>query len=339
MDMIGRAGSKCNGPALPYRVKLLRLLDFIRKMCYSTTVILTIHWTFLPATRRTNNYVMNGVAMARRRTNDAKIDPALFHRGASSVTLSEDVITAYLSILREEGRTGQSLRLCETVLRQFLAFLPDGVITKDSLPAWREHLLSEGFAIRTVNCRVSTVSALLEAMDCREFQVDRQLRPPQFEAPELTRQEYLRMLQTAKLLEDRRGYALAKLFATTGLSVSDLPLVTVEAAQAGRLVKGREIVRFSEGLQADLLDYAKQNGRSSGTIFTQKNGSPLMRTQVGVYIQKLGQDAQIPAEKANIRALRHLHKAAVAAIEANFDLLVQQAYERQLEREEVEAGW
>ena len=64
-----------------------------------------------------------------------------------------------------------------------------------------------------------------------------------------------------------------------------------------------------------------------------------MRTQAGVYIQKLGQDAQIPAEKANIRALRYLHKAAVAAIEANFDLLVQQAYERQLEREEVEAGW
>lgn len=277
--------------------------------------------------------------MARRRANSAKIDPALFHRSASSVTLTEDVITAYVSILRAEGRTGSSLHLCETVLRQFLAFLPDGVLAKDSLSVWREQLLTEGFAIRTVNCRVSTVSALLEAMDCREVQVDRQLRPPQFEAPELTRQEYLRMLQTAKLLEDRRGYVLAKLFATTDLSVSDLPLVTVEAAETGRLAKGREIVRFSEGLQTDLLAYAKQNGRLTGTIFTQKNGSPLMRTQVGVYIQKLGQDARIPVEKANVRALRQLHKAAVTAIEANFDLLVQQAYERQLEVEEVSAGW
>ena len=277
--------------------------------------------------------------MARRRANSAKIDPALFQRSAASVTLTEDVITAYLSILSAEGRTGSSLHLCETVLRQFLAFLPDGVITKDSLSAWREQLLTEGFAIRTVNCRVSTVSALLEAMDCREFQVDRQLRPPQFKAPELTRQEYLRMLQTARTLDDRRGYVLVKLFATTGLSVSDLPLVTVEAAQAGRLVKGREIVRFSEGLQADLLGYAKQNGRTTGVIFTQKSGAPLMRTQVGVYIQKLGQDARIPAEKANIRALRQLHKAAVTAIEANFDLLVQQAYERQLEREDAAVGW
>lgn len=277
--------------------------------------------------------------MARRRANSAKIDPALFQRSAASVTLTEDVITAYLSILSAEGRTGSSLHLCETVLRQFLASLPDGVITKDSLSAWREQLLTEGFAIRTVNCRVSTVSALLEAMDCREFQVDRQLRPPQFEAPELTRQEYLRMLQTARTLDDRRGYVLVKLFATTGLSVSNLPLVTVEAAQAGRLVKGREIVRFSEGLQTDLLAYAKQNGRLTGAIFTQKSGAPLMRTQVGVYIQKLGQDARIPAEKANIRALRQLYKAAVTAIEANFDLLVQQAYERQLEREDAAVGW
>ena len=102
------------------------------------------------------------------------------------------------------------------------------------------------------------------------------------------------MLHTAKVLEDRRGYVLAKLFATTGLSVSDLPLVTVEAAETGRLVKGREIVRFSAGLQTDLLAYAKQNGRLTGASFTQKNGAPLLRPQ---------------------------------------------AYERQLEVEEVSAGW
>lgn len=46
---------------------------------------------------------MNEAIMARRRANSAKIDPALFHRSASSVTLTEDVITAYLSILRAEG--------------------------------------------------------------------------------------------------------------------------------------------------------------------------------------------------------------------------------------------
>ena len=277
--------------------------------------------------------------MGRRETDRTKIDLALLRRDGTSVTLTENVLAAYLSLLRAQGRKDESLRSCENVLRQFLAFLPEGRLTRESLPAWREHLLSEGYAVRTVNSKVSTVNALLEAMECRDFQVSKQLPTQEFNAPELTRQEYLRMLQTAKVLEDRRGYVLAKLFATTGLSVSDLPLVTVEAAEAGRLVKGREIIQFPEGLQTDLLAYAKQNGRLTGTIFTQKNGSPLMRTQVSVYIQRLGQDARIPVEKANVRALRQLHKTAVAAIEANFDLLVQQAYERQLEVEEVATGW
>ena len=38
---------------------------------------------------------MSGAITARRKANSAKIDPALFHRSASSVTLTEDVIAAY----------------------------------------------------------------------------------------------------------------------------------------------------------------------------------------------------------------------------------------------------
>jgi hypothetical protein len=83
---------------------------------------------------------MSGAITARRKANSAKIDPALFHRSASSVTLTEDVIAAYVSIMRAEGRTGSSLHLCETVLRQFAALLLEGGLAKKSLPAWREYI-------------------------------------------------------------------------------------------------------------------------------------------------------------------------------------------------------
>ena len=72
-------------------------------------------------------------------------------------------------------------------------------------------------------------------MGCRDFQVTRQLLPEEFEAPELTRREYVRMLQTARSLEDERGYVLTKLFATTGIAVLDIPSVTVEAVRSGQL--------------------------------------------------------------------------------------------------------
>ena len=47
----------------------------------------------------------------------------------------------------------------------------------------------------------------------------------------------------------------------------------------------------------------------------------------------------MPAEKGNIRALRQLYKTTISGIEANFDLLVRQAYERQLETEQLSVGW
>ena len=53
----------------------------------------------------------------------------------------------------------------------------------------------------------------------------------------------------------------------------------------------------------------------------------------------LAQAAQVPAEKGNIRALRQLYKTTISGIEANFDLLVRQAYERQLETEQLSVGW
>ena len=82
--------------------------------------------------------------MARRKAEGMKIDPALVRRNGASVTLTGDAAEAYLSLLRAQGRSGESLRSCENVLGQFLAFLPEGRVTKHTLPAWREHLLSEG---------------------------------------------------------------------------------------------------------------------------------------------------------------------------------------------------
>lgn len=282
--------------------------------------------------------------MGRLRTETIKIDPALLHRTPASAELTPAILADYSARMRAQRRREDSMRNCEKVLRQFYDFLPESkTVTKDTLQRWREQLLAENYAIRTVNSKVSMVNALLESMDCRDFQVTRQLLPEEFEAPELTRQEYVRMLQTARTLGDERGYVLTKLFATTGIAVLDVPSVTVEAVRAGQTViksgQDTEVIRFPASLREDLLRYATENSRTAGMIFTQKNGSPLARTQVSLYIQKLAQEAQVPAEKGNIRALRQLYKSTISSIEANFDLLVRQAYEHQLETEQLSVGW
>ena len=282
--------------------------------------------------------------MGRLKTEAIKISPAVLHRTPDAAELTPEILADYGARMRQQGRREDGVRNCEKVLRQFYDALPaDKAVTQNSLPAWREQLLSENYAIRSVNSKVSMVNALLESMGCRDFQVTRQLLPEEFEAPELTRREYVRMLQTARSLEDERGYVLTKLFATTGIAVLDIPSVTVEAVRSGQLPirsgKKTEIIRFPASLQEDLLRYAAESGRTAGMIFTKKNGTPIERTQVSLYIQKLAQAAQVPAEKGNIRALRQLYKTTISGIEANFDLLVRQAYERQLETEQLSVGW
>ena len=281
--------------------------------------------------------------MRRLKSEKIRIEPELVRRSGEGVALTQTVLENYAEQLRRQGRREDSVRNFEKTFRQFYDALPDDkVIRRESLGLWRKRLLEEGYAIRTANIKVSVVNSLLESMDCREYQVSGQLDPEKYEHPELTRQEYIRMLQTAKGLRDERGYLLTKLFATTGLAVIDLPLVTVEAVKHGSLQvkngKKTELLRFPECLQKDLLHYAQANGRASGTIFTQKNGSPLARTQVSLYIQKLAQDARVPAEKGNVRCLRQLYRDTISGIEANFDLLVQQAYARQLEMEQLSVG-
>lgn len=281
--------------------------------------------------------------MRRLKSEKIRIEPELVRRSGEGVALTQTVLENYAEQLRRQGRREDSVRNFEKTFRQFYDALPDDkVIRRESLGLWRERLLEEGYAIRPANIKVSVVNSLLESMDCREYQVSGQLDPEKYEHPELTRQEYIRMLQTAKGLRDERGYLLTKLFATTGLAVIDLPLVTVEAVKHGSLQvkngKKTELLRFPECLQKDLLHYAQVNGRASGTIFTQKNGSPLARTQVSLYIQKLAQDARVPAEKGNVRCLRQLYRDTISGIEANFDLLVQQAYARQLEMEQLSVG-
>ncbi len=114
------------------------------------------------------------------------------------------------------------------------AFMPeDKMLNKDTLKEWRNRLIAENKAPKTVNASVSAVNSLYEYIDRRNWQMDR-IREEERSQPELTRAEYLRLLQTAKGLGRERLYFLVKVFCCTGISVSDLSLITVELVKNGK---------------------------------------------------------------------------------------------------------
>ena len=250
----------------------------------------------------------------------------------------------FLAELERKGLTRGTMGRYRTTMKRLYQVLPeDKTIRAGTLSAWREELLESGYSQSGVNGIIAVCDSFLNFVGHREYQLGDRLAPDGAPQPELARREYLRLLQTAKILEKERVYLLVKVFATMGLFVQELPEVTVENVRMERFPvehQGvRRMVRVPECLREELLDYAKRQGIASGPIFAGREGKPLHRSRVSALISQLSKDANIPMEKGNPRCLQKLYRNTLAAAEANMSLLVEQAMDRQLEQEQLTAGW
>ena len=178
--------------------------------------------------------------------------------------------------------------------------------------------------------------------------------PGEANGPELTREEYLRLLKAAIGANDERGYILIKLLCLTGIRVDDLPKVTVEAVEAGEIplgtVRGWRVIRLPESLRQELRQYARKKGYSTGPLITERDGvteqddateqdgAVLTRTSVNVLLHKLGRAAGLPKEKTTPRSLRKLYERTREQMDAMIHAQVERAYEHLLEEELMVIG-
>ena len=198
--------------------------------------------------------------------------------------------------------------------------------------------MEQGYSPSTVNSCTATVNSLLEfagRQDLQTRQIPINVETP---SPELTRNEYLRLLQAAKLLEKRQTYLLVLLFGTMDLPLRSLSCMTVEAVQKGWVFVPQRL-RVPPCLRAELLAYAGERGIGSGPVFCTRYGKLMDRGNINVRIQSLARDARVPAEKCNPRCLRKLCTATQESIRANLELLAEQTYDRLLENEALTVGW
>lgn len=250
----------------------------------------------------------------------------------------------FLAELETKDLSAGTMGRYRTALKRLYQALPeDKTVRAGTLRAWREELLKSGYSRSGVNAIFAICDIFLDYVGHRECQVGDRLPPDANPQPELTRDEYLRMLQTAKILEDERGYLLVKVFATMGIFVQELPEVTVENVRAERFQvvrqEMRRAVRVPNCLREELLDYAKRQGITGGPIFLGRERQPLHRSRVSALILRLSGEAKIPEEKGNPRCLQRLYRNTREAAEAEVALLVEQAMDRQLEQEQRTAGW
>lgn len=261
------------------------------------------------------------------------------------VPLTQEQIEGYLSSLAEKGRARGTLDGYRRGMQRLYQALPerDKIIRQDTLRLWREQLLQQGYSATAVNQFMVAANGYLDYVHARGLQVTDKLKVEKELQPELSRDEYLRLLSTARALGRERVYLLVKVFGNCDLPVNELEHLTVEAAHAGMLSVdyncSREIIRFPESICRELLSYAKRQGIERGSIFLTRDGAPMSRSNVTTGIRQLCVAAGVAEEKGSPRCLRKLYQTTRAGMERSIALLMEQAQNRLLEEEQLIVGW
>ena len=265
-------------------------------------------------------------------------------RESSYYVLARSDIDLYLQDAASRGCKQGTLENYRRSLLNFFDWLPEGKqVSREKVYEYQEYLIGK-YTSRTVNMKMTAINGILGFLDLREFQstVKASVDDTAIQ-PELSRNEYLRMLSAAKAIGDERLYLIIKLFGTTGIAVQEFDKVTVEAVRSGTIVtfpnRNRLALRIPACVQSELLEYAKEKGVKSGPIFLTREGRPLGRTTLSNMVPHIARYAKVEENKCTPRCLQKLYAETWDTIKSNVNVMLQMTYDKLLEQEQVIYGW
>lgn len=265
-------------------------------------------------------------------------------RESSYYVLARSDIDLYLQDAASRGCKQGTLENYRRSLLNFFDWLPEGKrVSRKMVYEYQDYLIGK-YTSRTVNMKMTAINGILGFLDLREFQstVKASVDDTAIQ-PELSRNEYLRMLSAAKAIGDERLYLIIKLFGTTGIAVQEFDKVTVEAVRSGTIVtfpnRNRLALRIPACVQSELLEYAKEKGVKSGPIFLTREGRPLGRTTLSNMVPHIARYAKVEESKCTPRCLQKLYAETWDTIKSNVNVMLQMTYDKLLEQEQVIYGW
>lgn len=227
--------------------------------------------------------------------------------------LSACRIAAYGRRLCAEERSAGTVKKYLREIHTFAAWLNGRPVTRESVAEWKKHLLDTGRAPSTVNGALAALNGLFRFLgweECRAKFLKIQRRLFREPGRDLTRCDYRQLIATAQEMGKSRLSLLMETICATGVRVSEVQYITVEAARQGRaeisLKRKIRTIILPAKLCRKLLKYAKKNKTASGEIFLTRNGKTLSRRQIWAEIKALCKYAGVEPSKVFPHNLRHL---------------------------------
>lgn len=226
-------------------------------------------------------------------------------------------ISKYGLYLMEMEKSTATIEKYLRDIRKFSSWLgSDRKVTKERVIEYK-YALTERYKISSVNSMLVAINMYFHYLGWEECCV-RGLKCQQQmfigSRKELKQEEYLRLVETALQKGQEQIALVMETIASTGIRISELRYITVEAVQQGCANvnckgKSRQVFIVKE-LRKKLSKYLQQKKIKNGSIFLSQKGNPLDRSNVWTKMKKIAEIAGVNTEKVFPHNLRHLFARA-----------------------------
>lgn len=232
--------------------------------------------------------------------------------------MNDTRLYTYQAYLQQGEKSAATVEKYIRDASRFQTFLRDRPLCKTETIAYKAYLVSR-YAPSSVNSMLASLNSFLRFIgkpDCvvKQLKVQRQIFCP--ETKSLTLQEYQRLVKAAG---NTRLSLIIQTLCGTGIRVSELQAITVEAVREGKAVisckNKTRVILIPASLQRLLCQYIKKAGLLAGTIFVTKRGKPLNRSNIWREMKALCIRARVTPEKVYPHNLRHLFAKTFYGIE------------------------
>ncbi len=253
------------------------------------------------------------IAIERYITHNYQRAREQMRRRKMEITLKWEMISTFKEELKAEEKSKATIEKYVRDAGSFIRFIGEGqMLTKDTVISYKQHL-KEKYAIASAYSMLVAVNRFLCFLGCKDctvkvFKMQKAVFRPK--EREMSKEEYLRLVKTARDKGKFRLCLIMQTICATGIRISELPFVTVEGLSSRRTVvslKGKSrVVILPAQLCRELRQYARQNQISSGSIFVTKNGRPIDRSNILHDMKTLCEEADVDRRKVFPHNLRHL---------------------------------
>ena len=226
--------------------------------------------------------------------------------------ITDDLIEKFKDFLINEEKASATLEKYMRDIKAFSEWTLGSELDKRKVLDYKEYLIGK-FAPASVNSVLSSLNSFFEFNNWYELKVRMLKIQKQIFAQkdkELSKTEYERLLDAAKAKSNQRLYLLMQTICSSGIRVSELQYVTVEAIKLRKATincKGKmRIVILPKELCRMLTEYAKTQNLTSGSVFVTKTGKPLDRSTIWKMMKALCESARVSKYKVFPHNLRHL---------------------------------